>query len=114
MFLSTQKIQYTNSLKISGGELSYSKQIKYLGLLMEEALSWECHIDNIRKKIRAPIGILKKKPYYAEKIFETTLFFTYLLSPPIPGGNMVSHEKETHQATYDFTKQGNKKLVWFT
>lgn len=78
MFLSLRKIHYSNPLLVDGGELCYSKQIKYLGLWLDETLSWDYHTDNIRKKIRAPIGVLKRLSYIVPKRFLRPLYFSLI------------------------------------
>ena len=60
---SIQKIQPLNNLiaiRVNGRLLKRVKRIKYLGLIVDENLTWDDHIDYISVKIRGNIDILKR------------------------------------------------------
>ena len=48
------------TLKLNGTTLYESKKIKYLGLIMDERLTWSFHIHELSKKLNRSIGILYK------------------------------------------------------
>ena len=47
-------------LKLNGKTIFASKNIKYLGLIVEENLSWDHHIFELRKKLNRANGILSR------------------------------------------------------
>ena len=48
------------TLKLNGTTLYESQKIKYLGLIMDDKLTWSSHIHELSKKINKSIGILYK------------------------------------------------------
>ena len=46
-------------IKIDGGEIRRVKSVKYLGMIVDDKLTWEQHIEYISEKIVRNIGILK-------------------------------------------------------
>ena len=53
-------LQNRITLKLNGTTIYESKQIKYLGLLLDERLTWKAHIIELRKKLARAVGILYK------------------------------------------------------
>ena len=47
-------------IMIDGGEVKRTKCVKYLGMLVDDKLTWDQHIDYISNKITFNIGILKR------------------------------------------------------
>ena len=52
------------NIKISGKRLTPSKTIKYLGVHLDEHLSWKQHIDVIAAKLRRANGAISKLRHY--------------------------------------------------
>ena len=48
------------SVILDGTELSRVKTTKFLGLTIDENLTWKYHIDNITKTISCNIGVMNK------------------------------------------------------
>ena len=46
------------TLKLNGTKLFESKKIKYLGLIVDDRLSWKFHINELTKKLGRVIGII--------------------------------------------------------
>ena len=47
-------------IRIDGGEIKRVKSVKYLGMIVDDKLTWEQHIGYISEKIVRNIGILKR------------------------------------------------------
>ena len=45
---------------IDGGEIRRVKSVKYLGMIVDDKLTWEKHIEFISRKMIRNIGILKR------------------------------------------------------
>lgn len=79
--LSNKKCNFSEPIIIDQSKiLQYSTQIKYLGLWIDETLTWQYHIETLRKRIRGPIGILKKLNALIPKKFLRPLFFSLIQS----------------------------------
>ena len=50
-------------LFINGIEVEYVAKFNFLGILIDETLSWKCHVAYIHKKILSVSGILNKMKY---------------------------------------------------
>ena len=55
---------YDFEIKMGTSKLERVKTMKYLGVMLDEQLSWDCHIDYIRKKLASATGMLSKLKYY--------------------------------------------------
>ena len=47
------------SVKIGGEEINLVNETKYLGVMIDNCLTWESHINAVQKKISRAIGLLK-------------------------------------------------------
>ena len=56
---SSSLLDLDNSLNISGTSIPEVKNIKFLGVTIDNQLSWIPHIDNLHKKLKSATGILK-------------------------------------------------------
>ena len=57
------------SLEINGIQLSQVNDVKFLGIMMDDKLTWKKHIEHISKKIAKSIGIMYRlKPFVNRKL----------------------------------------------
>ena len=59
-----KSISYDMKLVLENKRLKLSSTVKYLGIRLDEHLSWSAHIDFLAKKLRVANGILSKLRYY--------------------------------------------------
>ena len=59
-----KKINMGFTFKIDGKKIYPSRMVKYLGVILDENLSWEPHINYISLKLRKANGVLSKIRYY--------------------------------------------------
>ena len=67
--LSTSSRTFSNnSFEIKMGESSLErvKSIKYLGVMLDDQLSWNSHVQYLNKKLSSACGILGKIKYYVD------------------------------------------------
>ena len=57
----------TLNIKIKGEQIQGNDYTKYLGILIDNKLSWNCHIKHVNLKISKGIGILTKLRRYLSK-----------------------------------------------
>ena len=53
------------SFKVGGEEINLVNETNYLGVMIDNCLTWESHISAVQKKISRAIGLLK----YARKFY---------------------------------------------
>ena len=66
------------ALKINDYEIKRSFSIKFLGILMDEHLSWIYHINTLENKLSKNLGLLyKEKPFLNAKAMKMFYFFFF-------------------------------------
>lgn len=68
LFSQKNKPSINPNIKMNHAELSRVKSIKYLGIEIDEKLSWEFHIDQLAKNIYPLIGAFKRGPQLSKKL----------------------------------------------
>ena len=48
------------NFRISGQKINTSSKVRYLGVILEEHLDWNLHINFLKCKLNRAIGILSK------------------------------------------------------
>jgi hypothetical protein len=66
-------------LRINGTELERVKNFKFLGLTINENMTWKDHITNIKIKISKTIGVMHKLKYIVPKEILLTLYHSLIL-----------------------------------
>ena len=67
-------------LSINNSEIAKTESIKFLGVLLDENLSWKTHIKYIENKISKNIGILLKVRPFLNKKSLLSLYYSYIHS----------------------------------
>ena len=67
-------------LNINNSEIARTESIKFLGVLLDENLSWKTHIKYIENKISKNIGILFKARPFLNKNSLLSLYYLYIHS----------------------------------
>ena len=65
---------------INGKVIQWTTSMKFLGVLLDERLSWESHISVVENKVSKNIGILHKAKNIFSKGGLKTLYFSFLHS----------------------------------
>ena len=66
----TKKLNF----RISDQQIYISKQVKYLGLMLDESLIWLSHINMLKTKLRRANGLLVKLRHYTSSKLLTTIY----------------------------------------
>ena len=66
------------NIKIKGEQIQENDYTKYLGIQIDNKLSWNCHIKHANLKISKGIGILTKLRSYLSKGVLRTLFYAFI------------------------------------
>lgn len=72
--------RHSNELKINGDSLNQVTVVKYLGLYIDQHLSWSNHIQCLTKKISPVIGILYKISYIIPSHIKRIIYYSLIHS----------------------------------
>ena len=75
-----KKIDCEVKLKLNGKRLFPSRYIKYLGVLVDEHLSWNYHINDLVKKLNRSNSMLSRIRHFVDKNTMRSLYFTLFSS----------------------------------
>ena len=73
-----KKAEFSNCLSIQGETIHQVKETKFLGVMVDNKLSWASHINYISKKISKGIGILCQARKYLPKSCLVTLYYSFV------------------------------------
>ena len=76
MFRTRQKRQTLDGLKVClcNNEINRAKEIVFLGVVIDEHLTWIPHISNVSRKISKAVGIMYKASFCLNKRALLTLY----------------------------------------
>jgi len=79
-FIVFSKAKVTNvpPLSIAGKEISRVDSIKFLGVYIDERLSWDRHVRHIRGKISRSIGVLSRSRHLLNAATLKTLYYAFI------------------------------------
>ena len=63
------------NFRISGQKINIVKQTKYLGIYLDEHLTWNFQLDQIKSKLSRSCGLLAKLRYFAKTDLLRTVYF---------------------------------------
>ena len=95
-------------LKMAKEPLKREKVTKYLGVLIDDKLSWKHHIQSINTKLRKGIGILSNIKEYVTKGTLRTLYYSFI--QPHLDYNILNWSS-THISNYQCLNTSTKKAV---
>ena len=67
----------TPNIKLNNYKLKLKSHVKYLGITIDEVLSWNKHIENLIKRLARANGVLSKLHHFIprEGLFQYTILF---------------------------------------
>ena len=77
LFHPPQKSVTKPVLKLNGELLAEKSEVKYLGVIIDEHLSWKSHVNHVNMKLARALGILKKLKDFAPKNLLRTFFYSF-------------------------------------
>ena len=75
-----KQINFDLKIRINGKRLFPSKHIKYLGLQIDDHLSWKTHINDLRNKLSRANSMLAKIRYFVDKHTLRSIYFAIFSS----------------------------------
>ena len=74
------KNQYDINIKLNGVRLEPSRSVKYLGVYLDDNLSWDIHIKELSKKLSRANGIMSKLRHYVPKSTILQIYYSLFFS----------------------------------
>ena len=78
MIFSYRKLLYLTNIKIGSATIEETKNIKFLGIILDKHLTFKNHVDVIARKISKSIGILFKLSKYRQLEIIKTLYYSLI------------------------------------
>ena len=78
MFYQTRIKHKLHNITIYNTNVSYTKNTKFLGVIIDNKLRWSNHINYIKNKIAKSIGIINKTRNFLSKNTPTNLYYTFI------------------------------------
>ena len=75
---SQRKINHSFSLSVGGQHISQSNVTKFLGVYLDEHLTWKYHINFVCKQIAKSVGILSRTRFYLSCKTKLMLYYTLI------------------------------------
>ena len=70
-----KQLNYDIRLKLNGKYISPSSHVKYLGILLDEHLSWNFHLNSLATKLRKTNGIISKLRHFVPRSTMRSIYF---------------------------------------
>ena len=67
------------NVRISGQYISWTTQLKYLGLTMNQHLKWDLYFSQLKKKLNCEVELLAKIRHFTPKHLLKTLYFSLFI-----------------------------------
>ena len=77
--MTSVKAQQHFNVSLDDAVLDRVKYTKFLGVLIDEKLTWKCHIDCVSKTLSRNIGIMNKLKYFIPGRIFYSLYCTFIL-----------------------------------
>ena len=67
-------------MKIGSKSIKKTSSIKFLGVMLDEHISWNDHIKTVENKLAKNIGLLNRASYFLNEHSLKTIYFSYIHS----------------------------------
>ena len=98
-------VNFNRGLTMGAKVLKYKENTRYLGLLLDNKLTWDSHIQELNKKLVKYTGILSKIRYCLPLIVPTySIQCFYLIQTQLWVRSLRKYRSEIHTTTNHNTK----------
>ena len=78
--LFTGEPKETFNIKLNDTEITRMDTIKYLGVMLDDKLTWKAQVNNVLGKVKKASGMLKRVSYLAPNSVNRTLYYCFIQS----------------------------------
>ena len=68
------------NFRMSGQKIKSNKQVKYLGVILQDDIYWNSHLSSLKTKLSCAIGLLSKVSHYVSKYLLRVIYITLCLT----------------------------------
>ena len=104
--------KYTEKIMMNGMKLLPAKEIKYLGLIFDEHLSWLPQIRNINAKLNRAINLLSKARHYIPHTLLLHLYYGQFYSQLLYGCQLWGQELNEKSQTFILQKKAIRIITF--
>ena len=65
------------NFRVSGDKINTTTSVRYLGVYLNDSLTWETHFKNLIPKLNRAIGLLSKVRHYTPKFLLKTIYCSF-------------------------------------
>ena len=109
-----KKTDYTLKIRINGHRLRPSKFVKYLGIYIDEHLTWKHHIDFVCNKLKRANGALSKLRHYIGKETLLSIYFSLFHSHLSYGAQIWGQRQNLHTRRIHIQQKQALRLMSFS
>ena len=95
------------NFRISGQKVNIMKETKYLGMIMDEHLTFKNHMDTVKLKVKRANGLLAKLKHYVNPTLLRTIYYA-IFEPHLQYGCQLWGQAQTQ--CYKILKKSKTKL----
>ena len=81
------------NFRVSGQKINTTTSVKYLGVYLNDSLTWETHFKNLIPKLNRAIGLFSKVRHYTPKFLLKTIYYSLFNSHLIYGSQIWGQTK---------------------
>ena len=81
------------NFQVRGQKINTTTSVKYLGVYINNSLTWETHFKNLIPKLDRVIGLLSKVKHYTPKFLLKTIYYSLFNSHLIYGSQIWGQTK---------------------
>ena len=102
-------VQSNIDIILDNTALERVKHTKFLGVLIDECLTWKQHIDCMSKTLARNIGVINKiKHFVPNRILHTFILYTCITLPYIWSACLGEYMQIIFRQAYKTSKMGHK------
>ena len=98
------------NFRVSGQQIEPKKQVKYLGVILDEHLNWETHLSTLRSKLNRAIGMLAKIRHYVSLQTLKNIYYSIFHSHLIYGCQIWG---QVQNSTLNITQNKALRVICF-
>ena len=68
------------SIEMDGFKMNQVKEVNFLGVILDETLSWKPHISQVASKVSESVGVILKSSFYLTRKALCTLYYSLVYS----------------------------------
>ena len=95
------------NFRVSGQKIHTTTSVKYLGVYLNDSLTWETHFKNLIPKLNRAIELLSKVRHYMPKFLLKTIYYSLFNSHLIYASQIC---EQTKTKLFQVVKLQNKAI----